>query len=106
MSGRVRTLEKEKGKRRKMEKKKESKRLKKRIHLNVSPEIYEFVKKNGLNASRFVENALNRLRMGLGESFRTNTANLVLITQTEPKIEASGENRTRDFVLTKYALYR
>ena len=106
MSGRVRTLEKENGKRRKMKKKKESKRLKKRIHLNVSPEIYEFVKKNGLNASRFVENALKRLKMGLGESFEVNSADLVLISQKKENTEASGEIRTRDFVLTKDALYR
>ena len=68
-----------------MKKKKESKRLKKRIHLNVSPEIYEFVKQKGLNASRFVENALNKLRIGLGDNFNTNSEDLVLISQNNPE---------------------
>ena len=85
MSGRVRTLKKKIKNEVKMKKKKESKRLKKRIHLNVSPEIYEFVRQKGLNASRFVENALKRLKLGLGEDFKTESADLVLISQNNPE---------------------
>ena len=65
----------------KMKKNIESKRLKKRIHLNVSPEIYEFVKENGLNASLLLENAPNRLKLGLGDGFKTNSEDLVLVSQ-------------------------
>ena len=76
----VRTLEKKIKNEVKMKKKIESKRLKKHLHLNVTPQIYEFVKENGLNAPLLLENSLKRLRLGLGEEFETNSADLMLVS--------------------------
>ena len=50
-----------------MEKREKRKRkpiqdLKKKLYLTVSPINYEFVKNCGLNASKFLDNALNELR--------------------------------------------
>ena len=89
----------------KSKKKENPESLKNRTTIYLSKELQAFAKENGLNVSKLANNALNRLRMGLGERFRTNTANLVLISGSEPKIEASGEIRTRGLVLTKDALY-
>ncbi|MDD3407937.1 MAG: hypothetical protein PHP13_07645 [Methanomicrobium sp.] len=37
-------------------------RFKKRLNLTIKPENYEHIKNNGLNVSRFVDNAINELR--------------------------------------------
>ena len=52
-----------------------------RTTVYVSKELLEFAKEKGLNVSKLANNALNRLKMGLGESFKTNSADLVLISQ-------------------------
>ena len=72
---------KETGKMSESKKKLKDKRLKKHLHLNIPEELYEFLKENGLNASQLVENLLKRLRLGLGESFKTESADLVFVSQ-------------------------
>lgn len=37
-------------------------RFKKRLNLTIKPENYEHIKNNGLNVSRFVNNATNELK--------------------------------------------
>ena len=59
------------------------KRFKKHIHINVSSDSYSFWQKNGFNLSRFVENALNRLRLGIttsnADGIEANPMDLLLI---------------------------
>ena len=99
------TVEKETLNMSKSKTKRKDERLKKHLHLNILEESYGFLKESGLNASQLLENVLKRLRMGLGEQFKVNSADLVLISQKRPNAEASGEIRTRGLVLTKDALY-
>ncbi len=69
----------------KSEKKRKDTRLKKHLHLNIQEELYDFAKEKGINASVLLENTLKRLRLGLGEEFETESADLVLISQKNSK---------------------
>ena len=59
------------------QKKENIKRFKKKLNLTIKPENYEHIKNNGLNVSRFVDNAINELRT------KTNNE-LVFILEKEP----------------------
>lgn len=74
--------------------------------LTIDPDHYEYLKKTGVNVSRFLDMAINALRT------KTEFETIVITTGDTPdskkttKNEASGGNRTRDLFLTKEARYR
>ena len=68
--------------------KQKDKRLKKRINLNLSAELYEKIKKAGLNVSRFAEEALNALISG--KSFENIRNTLILSLESKKKEPQTG----------------
>ena len=64
------------------------KRLKKHLHLNISAELYEKVKKIGVNVSQFVEEALNALISGTNSQNIQNT--LILSLESKKKEPQTG----------------
>ena len=69
-------------------------RIRKRLHLTINPENYEYIKNNGLNASRLVDTVLNELQ--------TKTKReLVFICENKP--QAGVEPATSSLPRTRYA---
>ena len=68
--------------------KQKEKRLKKHLHLNISAELYEKVKKIGVNVSQFVEEALNALISGTNSQNIQNT--LILSLESKKKEPQTG----------------
>ena len=91
MCAHVRTVEMEKGKMVKSKNKQKDKRLKKRINLNLSAELYEKIKKAGLNVSRFAEEALNALISG--KSFENIQNTLILSLESKKEWTRPDSNR-------------
>ena len=87
----MRTVEMEKGKMVKSKNKQKDKRLKKRINLNLSAELYEKIKKAGLNVSRFAEEALNALISG--KSFE-NIQNTLILSLESKKEWTRGDSNS------------
>ena len=85
------TVEKENGKMAKSENKRKEKRLKKHLHLNISAELYEKIKKIGVNVSQFVEEALNALISGTNLQNIQNT--LILRVKSEKECCEPDSNR-------------
>ena len=81
----------EKGKMVKSKNKQKDKRLKKRINLNLSAELYEKIKKAGLNVSRFAEEALNALISG--KSFE-NIQNTLILSLESKKEWTRGDSNS------------
>ena len=81
----------EKGKMVKSKNKQKDKRLKKRINLNLSAELYEKIKKAGLNVSRFAEEALNALISG--KSFENIQNTLILSLESKKEWTRPDSNR-------------
>ena len=75
----------------KSENKRKEKRLKKHLHLNISPELYEKIKKIGVNVSQFVEEALNALISGTNLQNIQNT--LILRVKSEKECCEPDSNR-------------
>ena len=71
--------------------KQKDKRLKKRINLNLSAELYEKIKKAGLNVSRFAEEALNALISG--KSFE-NIQNTLILSLESKKEWTRGDSNS------------
>ena len=71
--------------------KQKDKRLKKRINLNLSAELYEKIKKAGLNVSRFAEEALNALISG--KSFENIQNTLILSLESKKEWTRPDSNR-------------
>ena len=65
-------------------------RLKKHLHLNIPAELYEKVKKIGLNVSQFVEEALNALISG--KSFENIQNTLILSLKSEKEWTRGDSN--------------
>ena len=63
-------------------------RFKKRLNLTIKPENYEHIKNNGLNVSRFVDNAINELR--------TKTNKELIFILKKNKNNGPVEIRTQD----------
>ena len=84
-------MEMEKGKMVKSKNKQKDKRLKKRINLNLSAELYEKIKKAGLNVSRFAEEALNALISG--KSFE-NIQNTLILSLESKKEWTRGDSNS------------
>ena len=82
------TVELELGKMAKSKNKQKEKRLKKHLHLNISPELYEKIKKAGINVSQFVEEALNALISGTNFQNIQNT--LILRLESKKKEPQTG----------------
>ncbi len=55
--------------------------LKERTTVYVSKELMTFARENNLNVSKLLNNTLNRLRLGLGEFFETDSENFALISR-------------------------
>ena len=68
--------------------KKNARRLKKHLHLNIPAELYENIKKSGLNVSKFVEEALNALISG--KSFENIRNTLILSLESKKKEPQTG----------------
>ena len=77
----------------KSKKKKNPNDLKKQVCIYIDKDLHDFARENGLNVSGIANNAINRLRLGLGEDFKTESADLVLISKNNGK--NSLENAAR-----------
>ena len=77
----------------KLKKKTNPESLKKRTTVYITKKLLDFAHERGLNVSKLANNSLNRLRLGLGENFKINSADLVLISQNNSK--NSLENAAR-----------
>ena len=77
----------------KLKKKTNPESLKKRTTVYITKKLLDFAHGKGLNVSKLANNALNHLRLGLGEDFKINSADLVLISQNNSK--NSLENAAR-----------
>ncbi len=87
---------KEKMKTEKTKKQAKPNRLRKPKNITLPEDCIEFVEKNGINLSQFVEKAIRRLISGLGMSFDADTADLVLISKKDGELSGPDAIRTRD----------
>ena len=91
MCSHVNTVEIGKGKMVKSKNKPKEQRLKKHLHLNIPAELYEKVKKIGLNVSQFVEEALNALIYS--KSFE-NIQNTLILSLESKKEWTRGDSNS------------
>ena len=88
----------------KLKKKRELNPDKFRTTLYLDRDLVSYAKEKLLNVSGLLNAVLKRVRLNVPNDVDINSLNLDVILKKEANAEASGENRTRDFVLTKDAL--
>ena len=81
------------------------KRNKKRIHLNISPEVYDKTKELGINVSEFTENALIELISNVYEMPVGKEAQIMFISAKEGNKSRFEEIRTPDLRRVKATSY-
>lgn len=96
---------KEKMKTEKTKKQAKPNRLRKPKNITLPEDCIEFIEKNGINLSQFVEKSIKRLISGLGTTFNTDTADLVLISKKDEDANGSGVTRTPDLRRVKATSY-
>ena len=76
-----------------------------RITVYIFKELLRFIRKKSLNVFKLTHNVLNRIRLGLGEDFNINSADLVLVSQKGFDNSGSEEIRTPDLRRVKATSY-
>ncbi|GAA5263021.1 hypothetical protein KTGMC3_P1771 [Methanocalculus sp. MC3] len=62
-------------------------RKRKQITLTIDPDHYDFIKKEGINASRFFDNAINALKTN------AQYATVLIGTHTNPELQNEAQKR-------------
>jgi hypothetical protein len=77
-----------------MEKETQYARIRKRLHITLSPESHEWVKNNPANASRLIDSLINGVRSGIEPDY-------VIFSSKQAETDGLGRIRTDDPRLVK-----
>ena len=80
----------------KTKKKDVEERLRKRLSITIDPDHYDFIKKEGFNVSRFMDNAIFALKSNISYAPILITTNKAQIISESLKEDGPAEIRTQD----------